>query len=346
MKITVSAYGVTEDGQRVERYVLENSRGIRISVITFGAIITHLTVPDRTGAPVDIVLGYDSLADYERDDCYFGACIGRVANRLKDARFSLHGKEYRLEANDGLNHLHGVFCKRVWRAQVYGNELCLRYHSPDGEDGFPGAVDVAVTYSLDENGVLGMKYDAIADADTLLNLTNHTYFNLSGHDSGKVDDQLLQIAADEYLETADDCCPTGITESVEGTPMDFRTLRRIGQGFPIHFEQMELVGGYDHNYCLRPDAAPAALAYSPATGIALSLVTTQPGMQLYSGNFISGALPGKGGVRYGQRHGFCLETQHYPCAPSYPAFPPILLRRGERYQQSTFLQFQTLNEMK
>lgn len=345
MKITSAAFGVTGDGKSVERYTMTNNRGMSVSVITYGAAITDLVVPDRTGQGVDVVLGYDMLSGYEKDDAYMGVCVGRVAGRLKDLQFSLGGRQCDLESNEGMTHLHGVFGKRVWEAQVHGGTVCMTYRSPDGEDGFPGNLDVSVTYALDEKNVLTMRYEAVSDADTLINLTNHSYFNLSGHASGAVDDQLLQIAAEEYLETADDACPTGVILPVEGTPMDFRQLRHIGQGFPIHFEQMELVGGYDHCYCLRNGAAPAVLAYSPKTGIAMHLVTTQPGVQLYTGNYLSGAVAGKGGVHYNRRAGFCLETQHYPCATSYPAFPPILLPRGKEYHQTTLLQFQTLDSL-
>ncbi len=345
MRIYTSTFGYTADGQRVTRYTMTNSRGIKVSVIDYGCTITELWVPDRSGTPTDIVLGYDTVADYEAGDAYFGAFVGRVANRIKDSRFTLHGKEYRLTPNDGLNHLHGVMCRRVFHGEVAADALRLRYVSPDGEEGLPGEVAVCVTYALDDNNVLTMKYEAVSTKDTVLNLTNHSYFNLAGHGSGAVDDQLLQMAADAFCETADDCCPTGTLLPVEGTPMDFRTLRHIGQGFPLHYEQMELVGGYDHNFCLRPDSAPAALAYAPATGIALSIVTTQPGIQFYSGNGLSRDHIGKGGVRYCARGGFCLETQHYPCAPNYENFPSVELKAGEKYEETTLLQLQILETL-
>ena len=345
MQITSQAWGYLSDGRQVNRYTFKTATGIQISCLDYGCIITNIWVKDRKGDPVDIVLGYDDVASYEADDAFLGACIGRVANRMKDSRFHLNGKEYRLYPNDGLNHLHGVFHKRLFSASVLGDSLRFSYHSPAGEDGFPGTLDVSVTYTLDDNGVFVMKYEATSDADTLINLTNHSYFNLSGHQSGSVEHQMLQIAADRYLETADDSCPTGVELPVEGSPMDFRTLRHIGQGFPIQYEQMELVDGYDHCYCLRENAAPAALAYSPDTGIAMSLVTTQPGMQFYSGNHLDEAGVGKGGAHYGVRSGFCLETQHYPCAPSYPDFPSIVLRSGQRYEETTLFQFQTLETL-
>ena len=345
MRISSSFFGVTSSGETVTCYTMENAGGIRVCCLDYGAVISRLWVPDRQGQPVDIVLGYDDLAAYERDAAYFGACVGRVAGRIKDSRLTLGGREYILTPNDGVNHLHGVLSKRVFRAAVAGGSLRLTYHSPDGEDGLPGNVEITVTYTLDEANVLAIRYEAISDADTVINLTNHSYFNLSGHGSGTVDGQLLQIAADTFLETADDVCPTGVILPVEGTPLDFRTLRHIGQGFPVRCPQMELVGGYDHCYCLRPEAAPAALAYAPDTGIAMHIVTTQPGLQFYSGNDLEPGLPGKDGVHYGARSGFCLEAQHYPCALSYPAFPSILLSRGRRYRETTLLQLQTLDTL-
>lgn len=340
MRITNKPYGTTADGQVVTCYTMTNRSGVEARVLDYGCALTHLLVPDRTGRPVDVVLGYDDLASYEKNDPCFGAVVGRYANRIKNAAFTLGGREYTLSANDGANHLHGVLSRRVFRASVCGQGLRLTYVSPDGEEGFPGTLEVSVTYLLDEANVLSIRYEATSDRDTVLNLTNHSYFNLSGHDSGTVDDQLLQLAADEFLETADDSCPTGHILPAEGA-MDFRRLRRIGQGFPITCEQMELVGGYDHCYVLRPGAAPAALAYSPETGISLTLATTEPGLQFYSGNYLPDShLPGKGGVRYPLRGGFALEAQHYPCSPNYPAFPTTELKAGETYRQTTLLQFQ------
>lgn len=345
MQISSHIYGTTSDGCQVTQYIMESRNGVRIACLDYGCIITNLWVNDREGTPTDIVLGYDDIAAYERDTTSMGAFTGRVANRIKDSRFTINGRDYRLQPNNGVNHLHGVFNKRMYAASISGGSLRFTYRSPDGEDGFPGNLDVTVTYTLDDNNVFSMQYEAVSDADTLINLTNHSYFNLSGHQSGRVDQQLLEITADTFLETADDACPTGQILAVDGTPMDFRTMRHIGQGFPIRYEQMELVDGYDHCYCLRENAAPAALGYSPVTGIAMSLVTTQPGMQFYSGNHLGEGSVGKDGAHYGPRAGFCLETEHYPCANSYPDFPSTLLKCGEKYQQTTMLQFQTLEKL-
>jgi len=342
MKISSSPYGVTQNGERVTCYTISNANGMQARFLDYGCILTHLILPDRNGEPADVVLGYDDLASYEADGAFFGALVGRYANRIKNAAFFLNGKEYRLTPNDGPNHLHGTLSKRMFRSTVGDGGIRFVYTSPEGEDGLPGTVRISVTYSLDDKNVLAMRYEAVSDKDTVLNLTNHSYFNLAGHGSGKVDDQLLQIAADSFLETADDTCPTGHILPVSGM-MDFRRLRRIGLGFPALCEQMELVGGYDHCYVLRPDAVPAALAYSPKTGIALTVVTTQPGLQLYSGNYLEDyPLPGKGGVSYRRRSGFALETQHYPCSPNFPEFPTTVLRAGETWRETTMYQLQVL----
>ena len=345
MKISSAPFGITRNGEAVTCYTVTNANGMQARFLDYGCILTHLIVPDREGTPTDVVLGYDHLASYEADGACFGALVGRYANRIKNASFVLNGKEYRLTPNDGPNHLHGALGKRVFRSSVGNESLCFAYTSPDGEDGLPGTVRITATFSLDDNNVLSMRFEAVSDADTVLNLTNHSYFNLAGHKSGRVDDQLLQIAADSFLETADDTCPTGHILPVSGA-MDFRRLRRIGLGFPAACEQMELVGGYDHCYVLRLDAAPAALAYCPKTGIALTVVTTQPGLQLYSGNYLEdNPLAGKEGARYHRRSGFALETQHYPCSPNYPHFPSTVLRAGETYRETTLLQLQVLDRV-
>ena len=342
VRISSSPYGVTSDGKNVTCYTLTNSNGVQARFLDYGCILTHLILPDRNGKPTDVVLGYDDLASYEADTAFMGAFVGRYANRIKDAAFKLSGKEIRLSPNDGPNHLHGILSKKLFRGAVGDNCLRLTYTSPDGEDGFPGTVRFTVIYSLDDNNVLTMRYEAVSDANTVLNLTNHSYFNLAGHRSGRVDGQLLQITADTFLETADDACPTGHFLPAEGA-MDFRCLRPIG-GEPA-CEQMELVGGYDHCFVLRPGAAPAAIAYSPQTGISLTVVTTQPGLQLYTGNDLEDILiPGKDGVRYQRRGGFAMETQHFPCSPNYPQFPTTVIRAGERYCETTYLLLQVLKQ--
>lgn len=343
MQIASSPYGVTADGRSVNCYTLKNANGMEARILDYGCILTHLILPDRNGVPTDVVLGYDSLADYEADPAYMGALVGRYANRIKDSAFTLDGREIRLTPNDGPNHLHGCLSRRVFCGSVADGGLRLTYTSPAGEDGLPGTVRITAQYSLDDNNVLTLCLEAVSDADTVLNLTNHSYFNLAGHRSGRIDGQLLQIAADSFLETADDTCPTGQILPAEGA-MDFRSLRPIG-GEPV-CEQMELVGGYDHCYVLRQGASPAALACCPRTGITLTVATTQPGMQLYTGNYLEDIpRPGKGGVQYVRRGGFALETQHYPCAPNYPHFPSAVLRAGEICRETTYLQLQVLDQL-
>ena len=343
MRIASSPYGVTAEGKNVTCFTLTNANGIQARFLDYGCILTHLIVPDRNGTPTDVVLGYDDLASYEADGAAMGAFVGRYANRIKDSAFTLNGTTFHLPPNDGPNHLHGALGKRVFHGTVGNGCLRLTYSSPRGEDGMPGTVRFTVTYSLDDNNVLTMRYEAVSDADTVLNLTNHSYFNLAGHASGRVDSQLLQIAADTFLESADDNCPTGQILPAAGA-MDFRRLRPIG-GEPV-CEQMELVGGYDHCYILRPGAAPAVMAYCRETGIALTVATTQPGVQLYTGNYLEDIPgPGKGGVRYLRRGGFALETQHYPCSPNYPSFPSTVVRAGEIYREATHFQVQVLDRM-
>lgn len=347
MQLTSRIYGITEQGQTITRYVMENRNGVRIAFLDYGCILTELWVPDREGKPTDILLGFDDLASYEKSrDAYFGAFIGRYASRIRGSEFTLHGSRYELPANEGPNHRHGTWSHRVFEGSVCGGGVRLTYHSPDGEEGYPGAVDVSVTYALDDNNVFSVKYEAVSDADTIINLTNHSYFNLAGHQSGKIDEHLLQLNAESFLETADDFCPTGQILPVDHTPMDFRRMHRIGRGFPISCEQMELVSGYDHCYVLKENTAPAALVYAPQTGIAMQVATTQPGILFYSGNFLGDGTPvGKSGAHYESRDGFCLETQHYPCAPEFPEFPTTVLKRGELFEQTTLFQFQTIDKI-
>ncbi len=349
--ITKDTFGYLKDGREVTAFTMTDPNGMTARFIDYGCILTELTVPDRDGNTVDVVLGYDDVASYEDDPAYLGALVGRYANRIKNSRFTLNGKEYLLEPNDGPNHLHGVLSRRLFKAEVSDEGLHFSYTSPDGEDGLPGEVRVNAFCSLDEDNVLTLRYEAVSDQDTIINLTNHSYFNLAGHDSGSVDDQLLMIAADSYLETSADCCPTGRALPAEG-PMDFRNLRRIGDGFNEPCEQRDLVGGYDHCYILRggdgpaaqprcPEAYFAAQAYCPGTGILLIVYTTQPGLQFYSGNYLDQiSSPGKSGVKYTHRSGFALETQHYPCSPDHPAFPSTVLKAGDTYLHTTSFKFQ------
>lgn len=337
-------FGSMPGGSAVELLTL--CRGLlSCSVLTYGGALQSLTVPDRNGAPVDVLLGFDSLEDYLAQDKYIGALVGRCANRIGGARFSLNGKDYPLAKNAGSNHLHGGltgFDKQLWTVTAMTeNSLTLELHSPDGQEGYPGALTVRVTYTLEETG-LSIDYWAESSQDTLCNLTNHAYFNLSGHDSGPVLDQLIQIPARFYTPTDSGSIPTGEIASVEGTPMDLRSALPIGRHINEDFPQLQMAGGYDHNYVLEgPQGSlrPVARAWSPDTGILLEALTSLPGLQFYAGNFLKGCPAGKGGAPYGNRWGFCLEAQMFPNAPNCAHFPSALLRKGDIFRHRTVYRF-------
>lgn len=342
----IRPFGALPDGQRVEEIVLR-SADAACSILTYGGALRTLTVSDRRGRAVDIVLGYDRLEDYLVQDKYLGALIGRYANRIDDSRFVLGEREYPLRANDGKNHLHGGpvgFDKQIWTVEALsGDSLTLSLGSPDGQEGYPGNLEVQVTYTL-TSGELTLDYRAVCDRDTLCNLTNHAYFNLSGHQSGPVEGQYVQIFADAYTPTDEGSIPTGAVEPVEGTPMDLRRGEKIGAHADDPFPQLTLAGGYDHNWVLSGEPGPmglAARAWSEETGIVLETLTTLPGIQFYSGNYLDGSPAGKGGAPYARRWGFCLETQVFPDAPHHPNFPSAVLAAGEEYRQKTVYRFST-----
>ena len=333
-------FGATEDGQAVSVLTLDNGV-ISCRVLTYGATLQSLRVPDREGTPVDVILGYDTLEEYEKNTEYFGATVGRFANRIARAAFSLNGTRYSLQANDGRNHLHGGpggFSGRVWSvAGQSADSVTLSLHSPHGDGGYPGNLSAAVTYTLRDHA-LEIRYRAVCDAATPCSLTNHSYFNLAGHDSGSVLDQTLQLFAGCYTPSDAEYIPYGTIESVEGTPMDLRRPVTIGGQIHADFHQLVQAGGYDHNYVL--DGAtgimhPAAAAYAPKTGIRLQVNTTQPGLQLYTANSLPDGQRGKGGCVYGRHHGFCLETQYFPDSPNQPAFPGVILEKGQTYEHTT-----------
>ena len=313
-------------------------------VLTYGGALRALTVPDRAGRPVDVALGFDSLEDYRNQDKYLGALVGRYANRIGGSRFTLEGQEYSLRANDGANHLHGGpegFDKQVWTVEEFGgSSAVLSLVSPDGEEGYPGTLSVQVTYSL-EGGALTIGYRAVCDRDTVFNPTNHTYFNLSGHGSGSVEGQYIRLYASHYTPTVPGSIPTGEIAPVDGTPMDLRAVQPIGARIGDKFDQLAMAGGYDHNWVLDPSrpSEEFALAWSPDTGISLHVSTDLPGVQFYTGNFVQGCPAGKGGAVYGNRHGFCLETQFFPDSPNHPEWGDVLLRPGRRYDYTTEYRF-------
>lgn len=342
--ITAEPFGLTRSGEAVTRYELRNSAGMRVRILSYGCTVQSILVPDAAGKLRDVALGYDDLASYEAGNCFFGAVVGRYANRIKGAAFSLDGRDYTLPKNDGNNHLHGVMAHQVFSGSVEGDVLVLRRTSPDGEEGFPGTLQVSVRYHLGEDNALSITYDAQTDAATVINLTNHTYFNLNGQDGSDVLDHVLALHAEAFTECDAQLIPTGRILPVAGTPMDFRSGRRIGVEIDAPYPQLQNGSGYDHNYVLKAEEGallPFAEVCSAQSGIKLNCFTTQAGVQFYTGNYLhqDTAPAGKGGKRYPRRGGFCLETQHYPASPNFPQFPSTRLNPGERYHQETVYQF-------
>lgn len=349
---TKSSWGKTPDGVEVGLYTLTNKNGMEVAITTYGGAVVSLKVPDRHGTLEDVVLGYDSLDGYVNDKVYFGAIIGRYGNRIGHAKFTLDGKTYTLAKNNGENTLHGGikgFNKAVWTAKEIpakdGQALELTYLSKDGEEGFPGNLHVRVVYTLTDSNELKIEYSATADKDTVVNLTNHSYFNLLGVGPGTGDvlGHVLMIEADKFTPVDSGLIPTGELRDVAGTPFDFRKPTAIGARINDDNEQLKLAGGYDHNFVLRRKlGAPISLAarvVEPASGRILEVWTTEPGMQLYTGNFLDGSIHGKGGVVYTKHMAFCLETQHFPDSPNHPKFPTTELKPGERYHTTTIYKF-------
>ncbi|HJB39976.1 MAG TPA: galactose mutarotase [Candidatus Ruthenibacterium avium] len=350
MAITGNYYGRTSDGKEVYSYTLENAAGMRAVIIEYGCTVTELWVPDQSGNLRDVVLGYGTLEEYEQGNAGMGAFIGRYANRIENACFTLNGKTYALEANNGPNHLHGVLGHRVFQGRIVKEgqgedeqqRLVLTYKSPHGEDGFPGNLKITVTYTLTDSGALVMDYTAATDAPTIVNFTNHSYFNLDGQDGVSIRDHVVQIDAQEFCEGNEQTCPTGRLLHVEGTPFDFRTAKPLGEGLDSGDSQIVMAKGYDHNFVLDKSNGMlelAATAYSAQSGIEMKVYTTQPGMQLYTANFLQGAGKGKNGVPFADYQAVCFETQHFPCTPSHPEFPPVELLPEEEYHQTTAYSF-------
>lgn len=334
MKMEMQTFGVTKYGEIVTAYTLETEK-LRLRVLDRGATIQSVWVRNRNGAWVDVALGYDTVAEYESRDGYLGACVGRVANRLGGAAFTLNGVTYPLAKNNGNNHLHGGlrgFDQYIWQAEALEDGIRFSRISPDGEEGYPGKLTVSVTYRVVQDG-FQMEYDAVSDRDTLCSLTNHTYWNLTG--DGSALDHVLQIHADRFLENSEECLPTGKILPVEGTPFDFRQPKKIGREIGAADVNLKNGSGYDHNFCLPETGAliRAAVLQSEKSGISMAVDTTMPGVQLYTGNFL-GPWPGKGGKIYNKRDGVCLETQYYPNAMVCDFKKPIL-RAGERYHHVT-----------
>ena len=340
--ITQSIFGHTKAGDTVTAFRLTNSSGAFAVILDYGCILQALFVPNAQGGFTDVVLGYDTMAEYEDNDGYFGAAIGRIANRIGKGEFSLNGKSYRLARNNGENHLHGGikgFDKFIWAAAVNGDVLELSRVSPDGEEGYPGNLNVKVCYVLTEDNEFRISYNADTDADTILNLTNHSYFNLSG--SGTVLSHKLQVFADRFTENDSGCLPTGKLLDTKGTPFDFSQPKALGQDIEADDEQLRFGHGYDHNFVLSDTAElkKAAILFSSETGIAMTTFTTLPGMQVYSSNFLT-QRKGKNGGEIDRRHALCLETQVFPNAMACPNFPSPVLRAGEHFHTETIYRFE------
>ncbi len=362
MQMHLEPFGLLPDGRAATLFTLDDGRGLRVRLTDYGAIVVGVELSDRAGRVADVTLGFDTLAQWLHNGPYFGATIGRYANRIARGRFTLDGHTYTLATNDGRNHLHGGrqgFDQRLWTAapEQAADRVAVRmtYRSPDGEEGYPGQLDATVVYTLTARRELRIEFSAVTDRPTVVNLAHHSYWNLAGHDSGDILGHELWLAADEYTVVDDELIPTGELRPVRGTPLDFTRPTAIGARIA------QLPGGYDHNFVLReatadgqsaapdgnPDAAvgerdrvwPAARLLDPHSGRWLEVSTDQPGVQFYSGNFLDGRLTGKGGVRYGRHAGLCLETQRFPDSPNHPQFPSAVLRPGERYRHLMVYRF-------
>ncbi|MHC4572708.1 MAG: aldose epimerase family protein [Planctomycetota bacterium] len=351
MDIKKEIFGKTPDGTEVELYTLNNANGLKARIMTYGAIVVSLEVPDRNGKLGDIALGFDTLEDYLKGHPYFGSIVGRHGNRIGKGRFTLDGVEYKLAANNGPNHLHGGikgFDKVVWNAEpVRQNDAVgvkLTYLSKDGEEGYPGSLSCTVIYTLTNNDELKISYAATTDKPTPVNLTHHSYFNLAGQGSGDILGHELTLNADRFTPVDAGLIPTGEFRSVPGTPFDFTTSMAIGARINQDNEQLKFGLGYDHNFVLSSGGRSLALAarvYEPTTGRVMEIHTTEPGIQFYSGNFLDGSNIGKGGKVYKHRYGFCLETQHFPDSPNKPQFPSVILKPGRKYAHVTVHKFYT-----
>lgn len=346
--LLVGAFDKTVDGKQTGLYTLTNANGCEVAITNYGAKIVSLMVPDKEGKMVDVVLGHNSIDEYlSSEEPYFGAVCGRTANRVANGKFTLDGKEYHLAVNNGPNSLHGGikgFNSQVWDVKkLAGNSIELFYLSADGEEGFPGNLSVTVTYTLTDDNSLDICYKAVTDKPTILNLTNHSYFNLSGQGDPSVNDHLLVLHADYYLPTDDTAIPYGKPEAVKGTPFDFTSPRAIGERIDDDFEQLHFGKGYDHTYLLNKSVdneyASAGYCLSPKTGIRMEIVTSEPGLQLYTGNWMTGNFEGKLGKRYPARSAVCFETQHYPDSINKPDYPPVVLRPGQTFESKTSYRF-------
>jgi aldose 1-epimerase len=346
-QVSKRPFGTLADGTPVDLYTLRNENGAEVGISTYGGLVIFLRVPDRDGKFDDVVLGYDGLAGYLKDTPYFGAMIGRYGNRIAKGKFTLDGKEYTLAINNGPNALHGGlkgFDKVVWNARIQvsptGPSLELNYVSKDGEEGYPGNLTVKAVYTLTEDNALKLEYTATTDKDTVVNLTQHSYFNLAG--KGDILGHIVMIPADKFTPVDKTLIPTGELKPVDGTPFDFRQPTPIGARISQDDEQLKFGGGYDHNWVINKQMGELTLmakVTEPTSGRVLEVLSTEPGLQFYTGNFLDGKITGKGGQKYEFRNAFCMEPQHYPDSPNQPNFPSVVLKPGEIYKNTIIFKF-------
>lgn len=346
MGITVTGFGKLQDGREAKLYTLANGNGMTIEITDFGATLVSAVVPDKNGKHADVVLGYADVTDYSKYGGFLGATIGRNGNRIGGAAFSINGKDYQLDKNENGNNLHSGnhgYDSVIWEAKADEAQLSVTFshHSPDGDQGFPGNFDVSVTYTLTEDNAIRLDYQGTADQDTIANLTNHSYFNLEGHDSGTILDHTLWIDADAITAIDKEAIPTGEIRPVEGTPFDFRTAKPIGREIEAEDEQLKMGGGYDHNFALRPGSGVRKIAEvtAPVSGRKMEVWTDCVGVQFYAGNFMENTWIGKDGKPYGKRMGLCLETQFFPDSIHHENFTSPILKAGEEYRTTTIYRF-------
>lgn len=346
MNITSTPFGTTTDGQEITQFTLANANHCQVQIINYGAAITAIAIPDHKGQIADIVLGYDTLKGYENDTAYFGAIVGRYGNRIQNGRFTLNGQTHVLATNNGPNHLHGGpqgFHKMIWQAQTTDKGVVLTHISPDGHEGYPGTLTATVAYTLTEQNELKIQYHATTDRPTIANLTNHSYFNLAG--TGSILDHILTMKASHFTPVDSTLIPTGEIRPVHNTPMDFTTPTRIGGHIDNTDEQLQHGGGYDHNWVIddwNKTLREIVYVHDPKSGRTMTVSTTEPGVQFYTGNFLNGTQIGKNQTAYQQRTGFCLETQHFPNSPNQPDFPSTELKPDQAYTSETVYKFSTI----
>ena len=351
-RLSSYSFGTLSDGREVNAFVLKNARGMSVQILDLGGVIASIKVPDSSGNFADVTTGFDYPQPYLDGAGYMGAIVGRYANRISGGKFSIDGIDYSLAKNNGDNAIHGGlvgFDKKIWDVEflvgLHDSKLKLSTFSPDGEEGYPGRVEVSVTYTLNDQNQLTIDYSATSDKATIINLTNHAYFNLDGHQAGSILEQEVMLNANHFTPIDESSIPTGVILDVAGTPLDFRQRKAIGLDIESEDRQMTFGSGYDHNFVINHSepgsVSLAAEVYSPNSGRVMKVYTDQPGVQFYTGNFLNGTLVGKDGAVYGRRSAFCLETQHFPDSPNKPMFPSTILQPGDQFASRTIFEFLT-----